>query len=115
MDSFENYDLIRDLADDNGGRVTRLMRYKPTGELVAVKFIPHGDRVDQLVPREIVNHRSLRHPNVILFRCTFLTPTHLTITMDFTLGGELLNLLSCPNPPPASSSTSSPASSPSKD
>lgn len=100
MDSIENYDVIRDLADGNGGRVTRLMRYKPTGELVAVKFIPRGDRVDQHVLRELINHRSLRHPNVILFRRAFLTPTHLAIAMDFASGGELLDLLSRASPLP---------------
>ncbi|ONK63513.1 uncharacterized protein A4U43_C07F16000 [Asparagus officinalis] len=111
MDSFENYDLIRDLVDGNGGRVTRLMWYKPTSKLVAVKFIPYGDRVDQLVLREIVNHRSLRHPNVILLRRGFLTRPTLAIVMHFAL------VCRAPRPPllrpplprrpaPASSSTS---------
>jgi serine/threonine-protein kinase SRK2 len=31
--------------------------------------------------REIVNHRSLRHPNI--------TPTHLAIVMEYATGGQL--------------------------
>jgi serine/threonine-protein kinase SRK2 len=39
--------------------------------------------------REIVNHRSLRHPNIIRFKEVVLTPTHLAIVMEYAAGGEL--------------------------
>ncbi|ONK66778.1 uncharacterized protein A4U43_C06F11870 [Asparagus officinalis] len=100
MDSFENYDLIRGLADGNEGRVTRLMWYKPTGELVVMEFIPRDDCVDQHVLREIVNHRSLCSPNVILLHRAFLTLTLLALAMDFASGGELLDLISRASPLP---------------
>jgi serine/threonine-protein kinase SRK2 len=73
-------------------------------------------QIDENVQREIINHRSLRHPNIIRFkevttrpRCTYslslspsdvalnasatpqviLTPTHLAIAMEYASGGEL--------------------------
>ena len=124
---------LKDIGSGNFG-VAKLMRYKPTGELVAVKFIERGDKVsrkqrllpcqllppcsglskgavdlltwacfasvsgcsglsrkplraacvlnrlsamtrkfcvlqiDKNVEREIVNHRTLLHPNIIKFR-----------------------------------------------
>lgn len=107
---------------------------QPHGELVAIKFIPRGDKViawsiqpigdrltmpiiappppqiDKNVEREIINHRSLLHPNIIRFRevrgwtipCVehlvttrgaqvFLTPTHLGIAMEYAAGGELFD------------------------
>jgi hypothetical protein len=41
------------------------------------------------VQREIINHRSLRHPNIIRFKEVILTPTHLAIVMEYASGGEL--------------------------
>ncbi len=35
---------LKDIGSGNFG-VAKLMRYKPTGELVAVKFIERGDKV----------------------------------------------------------------------
>ncbi|XP_075080857.1 serine/threonine-protein kinase SAPK2-like isoform X6 [Nicotiana tabacum] len=46
-------------------------------------------QIDEHVQREIVNHRSLRHPNIIKFKEVFLTPTHLAIVMEYAAGGEL--------------------------
>lgn len=60
-----------------------------TNELVAVKFIERGDRVDRNVEREIINHRMLNHLNIIAFKEVFLTPTHLGIVMEYAAGGEL--------------------------
>ncbi|KAG6502947.1 hypothetical protein ZIOFF_035236 [Zingiber officinale] len=45
--------------------------------------------IDDKVVREIVNHRSLRHPNIIQFMEVMLTPTHLVIVMEYAAGGEL--------------------------
>jgi len=41
------------------------------------------------VQREIINHRSLRHPNIVRFKEVILTPTHLAIVMEYAAGGEL--------------------------
>jgi serine/threonine protein kinase len=46
-------------------------------------------QIDENVQREIINHRSLRHPNIIRFKEVILTPTHLAIVMEYASGGEL--------------------------
>jgi serine/threonine-protein kinase SRK2 len=46
-------------------------------------------QIDENVFREIVNHRALRHPNIIRFKEVVLTPTHLGIVMEYAAGGEL--------------------------
>ncbi|CAL5438898.1 unnamed protein product [Camellia sinensis] len=82
------YELVKDLGSGNFG-VARLMRNKETKELVAMKYIDRGHKIDENVAREIINHRSLRHPNIIRFKEVVLTPTHLAIVMEYAAGGEL--------------------------
>ncbi|XP_074292845.1 serine/threonine-protein kinase SAPK7-like [Silene latifolia] len=84
----EKYEEVKQLGAGNFG-VARLMRLKPTNELVAIKYIERGHRIDENVAREIINHRSLRHPNIIRFKEVVLTPTHLGIVMEYAAGGEL--------------------------
>jgi serine/threonine-protein kinase SRK2 len=67
------------------------MRNKETKELVAMKYIPRGLKIDENVAREIINHRSLRHPNIIRFKEVVVTPTHLAIVMEYAAGGELFD------------------------
>ncbi|KAJ1686178.1 hypothetical protein LUZ63_017568 [Rhynchospora breviuscula] len=86
----EKYELLKDLGAGNFG-VARLMRNKETKELVAMKYIPRGQKIDENVAREIINHRSLRHPNIIRFKEVVLTPTHLAIVMEYAAGGELFD------------------------
>ncbi|WIA17833.1 hypothetical protein OEZ85_009339 [Tetradesmus obliquus] len=86
----ERYEYIRDIGSGNFG-VARLCRDKTTSQLVAVKFIERGDRVDKNVEREILNHRMLQNPNVVGFKEVFLTPTHLCIVMEYAAGGELFD------------------------
>ncbi|KAL6209711.1 hypothetical protein ACLB2K_020651 [Fragaria x ananassa] len=74
MHDSDRYELVKDIGSGNFG-VARLMRDKQTEELVAVK--------------EIINHRSLRHPNIVRFKEVILTPTHLAIVMEYASGGEL--------------------------
>ncbi|XP_025885402.1 serine/threonine-protein kinase SAPK10 isoform X2 [Solanum lycopersicum] len=50
--------------------------------------------IDENVQREIINHRSLRHPNIIRFKEVILTPTHLAIVMEYASGGELFERIS---------------------
>ncbi|CAM8914080.1 unnamed protein product [Rhodiola kirilowii] len=83
MHDSDRYELVKDIGSGNFG-VARLMRDKLTGELVAVKYIERGEKIDENVKREIINHRSLRHPNIVI-----LTPTHLAIVMEYASGGEL--------------------------
>ncbi|KAJ1286424.1 hypothetical protein BS78_03G350500 [Paspalum vaginatum] len=86
----DKYEAVRDIGSGNFG-VARLMRNRETRELVAVKCIERGRRIDENVYREIINHRSLRHPNIIRFKEVILTPTHLMIVMEFAAGGELFD------------------------
>ncbi|MBA0743068.1 hypothetical protein Gogos_005788, partial [Gossypium gossypioides] len=84
----DKYELVKDIGSGNFG-VARLMRNKETKELVAMKYIDRGQKIDENVAREIINHRSLRHPNIIRFKELVLTPTHLAIVMEYAAGGEL--------------------------
>nr|CAD1838751.1 unnamed protein product [Ananas comosus var. bracteatus] len=63
----EKYEPVRDIGSGHFG-FAKLMRHRETRELVAVKCIDHGHRIDENVFREIINHRSLRHPNIIRFK-----------------------------------------------
>ncbi|KAK4762437.1 hypothetical protein SAY87_013710 [Trapa incisa] len=86
----EKYEEVKDLGVGNFG-VARLLRHKDTKELVAVKYIERGSKIDENVAREIINHRSLWHPNIIQFKEVALTPTHLAILMEYAAGGELFD------------------------
>ncbi|TYG80527.1 hypothetical protein ES288_D02G223300v1 [Gossypium darwinii] len=79
-----------DLGAGNFG-VARLLRHKGTKELVAMKYIERGHKIDDNVAREIINHRSLRHPNIIRFKEVVLMPTHLAIVIEYAGGGELFD------------------------
>ncbi|KAK9832742.1 hypothetical protein WJX81_006569 [Elliptochloris bilobata] len=82
------YELVKELGAGSFG-VAWLMKDRRTGELVACKLIERGDRIDKNVERELVNHRWLRHPNIVRFHEVFLTATHLGIVMEYAAGGEL--------------------------
>ncbi|XP_058104111.1 serine/threonine-protein kinase SAPK3-like [Magnolia sinica] len=84
----ERYEALKELGSGNFG-VARLVRDKKTKELVAVKYIERGKKIDENVQREIINHRSLRHPNIVRFKEVLLTPSHLAIVMEYAAGGEL--------------------------
>ncbi|GAA0138257.1 non-receptor serine/threonine protein kinase [Lithospermum erythrorhizon] len=86
----DKYDVVKDLGAGNFG-VAKLLRHKETKELVAMKYIERGNKIDENVAREIINHRSLRHPNIIRFKEVVLTPTHLVIVMEYAAGGELFD------------------------
>ncbi|KAI3713066.1 hypothetical protein L1987_71637 [Smallanthus sonchifolius] len=90
MHDSDQYDFVRDIGSGNFG-VARLMRDKRTRELVAVKYIERGEKIDENVQREIINHRPLRHPNIVRFKEVILTPTHLAIVMEYVAGGELFD------------------------
>ncbi|KAD5507500.1 hypothetical protein R6Q59_031701 [Mikania micrantha] len=89
----ERYELVKEIGSGNFG-VAKLVRDKGTNELFAVKFIERGQKIDEHVEREILNHRSLRHPNIIRFKEVLLTATHLAIVMEYAAGGELFERIS---------------------
>ncbi|KAJ8555586.1 hypothetical protein K7X08_013082 [Anisodus acutangulus] len=84
----EHYEIVKELGSGNFG-VAKLVSDKKTKELLAVKFIERGQKIDEHVQREIMNHRSLKHPNIVRFKEVLLTPTHLAIVMEYAAGGEL--------------------------
>ncbi|KAE8700003.1 Serine/threonine-protein kinase SAPK2 [Hibiscus syriacus] len=84
----DRYEILKDIGSGNFG-VAKLVRDKWSGELYAVKYIERGPKIDEHVQREIMNHRSLKHPNIIRFKGVLLTPTHLAIVMEYAAGGEL--------------------------
>ncbi|KAJ4701370.1 Protein kinase [Melia azedarach] len=84
----ERYEIVKDIGAGNFA-VAKLVRDKWTKELFAVKFIERGLKIDEHVQREIMNHRSLKHPNIVRFKEVLLTPTHLAIVMEYAAGGEL--------------------------
>ncbi|NP_001312234.1 serine/threonine-protein kinase SAPK3-like [Nicotiana tabacum] len=84
----EKYELLKELGTGNFG-VARLVKDKKTKELFAVKYIERGKKIDENVQREIINHRSLGHPNIIRFKEVLVTPSHLAIVMEYAAGGEL--------------------------
>ncbi|XP_058728493.1 serine/threonine-protein kinase SAPK1-like [Vicia villosa] len=86
----ERYKILRDIGSGNFG-VARLAKHISTGELVAIKYIERGYKIDENVQREIINHQSLRHPNIIRFKEVFVTPTHLAIVLEYAAGGELFD------------------------
>ncbi|KAL9241366.1 hypothetical protein vseg_015486 [Gypsophila vaccaria] len=84
----ERYEIVKNIGSGNFG-VAKLVRDLTTGDFYAVKYIERGLKIDEHVQREIMNHRSLNHPNIIKFKEVFLTPTHLAIVMEYAAGGEL--------------------------
>ena len=67
----------------------KLMRRKATGELVAIKYIERGVKIDENVKRELVNHRLLTHPNIVRFIEAVVTEKHLAIVMEYASGGGM--------------------------
>lgn len=49
----------------------------------------HQRNIDENARWEIINHRSLRHPNIVRFKEVLLTPTYLAILMEYVASGEL--------------------------
>ncbi|GMY17332.1 serine/threonine-protein kinase SAPK2 isoform X1 [Fagus crenata] len=86
----ERYEIMKNIGSGNFG-VAKLVKDKWTRELYAVKFIERGQKIDEHVQREIMNHRSLKHPNIVRFKEVLLTPTHLAIVMEYAAGGELFD------------------------
>ncbi|MCO5609532.1 hypothetical protein L7F22_063760 [Adiantum nelumboides] len=85
----DRYEVVKENIGSGNFGVARLLRDKTTKELVAVKYIERGPKIDENVQREIINHRSLRHPNIVRFKEVCLTPSHIAIVMEYAAGGEL--------------------------
>ncbi|XP_045810289.1 serine/threonine-protein kinase SAPK3-like [Trifolium pratense] len=86
----QRYEVMHVLGSGNFA-VTKLAKNIKTGELVAIKYIQRGEKIDENVEREIINHRSLNHPHIINFKELFVTPSHLAIVLEYADGGELFH------------------------
>ncbi|KAI3884879.1 hypothetical protein MKW92_001248 [Papaver armeniacum] len=84
----ERFEVVKEIGSGNFA-VAKLVKDKWSKELFAVKYIERGQKIDENVQREIMNHRSLQHPNIVRFKEVLLTPTHLGIVMEYASGGEL--------------------------
>ncbi|KAL5555251.1 hypothetical protein UlMin_037487 [Ulmus minor] len=51
-----------------------------------MEYIERGDKIDENVQREIINHRYFRHPNIVKFKEPNRTNT---IVMEYAYGEEL--------------------------
>ena len=52
---------------------------RPTHELVAIKTLPRGDKVDKTVKRELHANITLLHPHIVRCRNLYLTDTDLVL------------------------------------
>ncbi|KAL8200019.1 hypothetical protein R6Q57_011358, partial [Mikania cordata] len=86
----ERYGILKDIGSGNFG-VAKLVKDTFSGQFFAVKYIDRGQKIDEHVEREILNHRSLKHPNIIRFKEVLVTETHLAIVMEYANGGELFD------------------------
>ncbi|KAI3873905.1 hypothetical protein MKW98_001554 [Papaver atlanticum] len=86
----ERFEVVKEIGSGNFA-VAKLVKDKWSKELFAVKYIERGQKIDENVQREIMNHRSLQHPNIVRFKEVLLTPTHLGIVMEYASGGELFD------------------------
>ncbi len=60
----DKYDVVKELGSGNFG-VTKLVRDKSGGQLLAAKFMERGKSIDTNVEREILIHRTMTHPNIV--------------------------------------------------
>ncbi|KAL8265676.1 hypothetical protein R6Q59_003020 [Mikania micrantha] len=86
----ERYEILKDIGSGYFG-VAKLVKDTFSGQFFAVKYIDRGQKIDEHVEREILNHRSLKHPNIIRFKEVLVTETHLAIVMEYANGGELFD------------------------
>jgi len=84
----DRFEVVKELGSGNFG-VTKLVRDKNGGELMAAKLIERGERIDTNVEREILIHRTMRHPNIVKFKGVSLSQADLVILMEYASGGEL--------------------------
>lgn len=90
----EDYEFLKKLGSGNFG-VISLMRHRVTGEMVAVKRLERGPKIDKNVYREVINHRKLSHPNVIGFKAVRIDARYLYILMEYGAGARLLPRTGC--------------------
>lgn len=48
--------------------VSKTQRYDRSGQMVTEALSNLMEQIDENVQREIINHRSLRHPNIVRFK-----------------------------------------------
>lgn len=85
----DSYKVLRTLGDGGFG-VTKLCQNLFTGEINAIKFIPHAF----CAAKEIFLQSKLDHDNVVQLVRSFKTSEHTCIVMEFMDGGDLFDKIS---------------------
>ncbi|GMH40445.1 hypothetical protein BSKO_08349 [Bryopsis sp. KO-2023] len=88
----KRYTKIADLNSGSFGFVVKALN-NATKKVVAIKFLLRGDHIQQYVEREILNHKTLRHPHVVQFYEVFLTKDYLAIVMEYADQGDLFRMV----------------------
>ncbi|KAK3259381.1 hypothetical protein CYMTET_31617 [Cymbomonas tetramitiformis] len=81
---------VKSLGKGNMAAV-HLFDHLPTERQWAVKFVERGHLIDDSFRKEMINHRSLQHKNIIQFHEVLLTPGYLAIVMEYASGGDLFH------------------------
>lgn len=92
LDGNKRYTKIADLNSGSFGFVVKAVN-NATKKVVAIKFLLRGEHIQQYVEREILNHKTLRHPHVVQFYEVFLTTDYLAIVMEYADQGDLFRLV----------------------
>eukprot|EP01018_Ginkgo_biloba_P004713 Gb_18878 [translate_table: standard] len=85
MYDIDRYEFIKEISSGNFD-IVRMMG--KTKELIVIKYINRGKKIDKNVQQEIINHYSLKHLNIVQFKEVILTPIHLAIIMAYAIGGK---------------------------
>lgn len=96
LEGHPRYEKVADLSSGSFGFVLKA-RKKGENQVYAVKFLPRGRNIQRYVLREILNHRSLRHPHVVQFHEVFLTHDYLAIVMEYADQGDLFSFVQARN------------------
>lgn len=77
---------------------SQVAKHRPTGELVAIKFVPRGwdETASANCERTAVNHMELSissHPHITEFKAVFLTPHYLAIVTEYVEGETMESFL----------------------
>eukprot|EP00761_Pharyngomonas_kirbyi_P014472 gb/GECH01014502.1/.p1 GENE.gb/GECH01014502.1/~~gb/GECH01014502.1/.p1 ORF type:complete len:520 (+),score=163.89 gb/GECH01014502.1/:1-1560(+) len=91
----ENYEVLRTIGTGSFGEALLVRNVQEEKQYVMKRIIITGmkDEEKKSSLKEVQVLRMLKHPNVIGYRESFLSPRHLVIIMDFADGGDLHSII----------------------